>query len=773
MALLTTTIKVEAASLCPTPLNFTAVNKETISGSFKDFGRISLTSNSLTDINIKECGPNGAILYAFAATTNTRDVILYSSNVDSTNRIACLKPGDTMLIPLTAFSGTVKAQIINGEDCILDYFICDREGSFGENSILFFKDTTWKYVIFDAAMSEARPVVNTGLSVADYGYPSFNFVQNKGYWVSFGKEGNVYRYIALRANGSVAYSSISDENFYTETSPTGTYIIGTNFVKIFDGENFYSYDFGSYPSYVYSTHDSAYSVGNGAAVFRVNNYDDTGVDGYYLLHKGNKFLLETGSNNIDNTDIWRVSTYEFTNTIVMVKCQVDTPQTYDTIRIYDTSGSLLKSVDLTPIQLTYLEFDWYGNGRLQMIGYNDAGEDWYMFNYDESTNILIGENLDWTHTRGGGFSQYQVYCKTKNLFGTHDFGSNSIVIAYWYDTEANNNGRFLNWSVSNLDFIVLFDGETVPTEYKFDTNTNGNQVRLNIEDPTNDSFFFYSASSYTGVDLYLNTFSKGKGFHSITSLTSLQFANNVSNSNGIDYTQTGDYYLETIYDDEISKTMHRVIKNNSAGVPVILDTLTVDGNQTNIRTRKNSIFFRNWNTGKNYYFDVSTNKWREISKFYSRRDYPYITYDNSVNNGVMYLFHPMYWENKLRTLNNGVLYDDFTLPDSDGSEDWNYYVGDDRFVWIYTKRVGAKYLYSFDLYSFYDGKYKLLNTYQSETSHQFNIDIAGKRILVATRDDESVNEYRKFVCINPNATMIQIIPNSDYSFEFNDLRYND
>jgi len=132
MGTLKTTLKVESTDLFPTPVSFTVVNNNTVSGTFNGFNTVTLTSSAST-LNLATIDGTGASAYLYAqapATNGTAISIGYAGQdaiAGNTGTLVYLSPGDVAFVPVGV--GATAANVIaktSGGTATLYFFLGEK-----------------------------------------------------------------------------------------------------------------------------------------------------------------------------------------------------------------------------------------------------------------------------------------------------------------------------------------------------------------------------------------------------------------------------------------------------------------------------------------------------------------------------------------------------------------------------------------------------------------------------------------------------------------------
>ena len=380
------------------------------------------------------------------------DLNLFTPNaINHEESFITLLPGDFAWVPVSFSCRALYATTSNNAEATLEFMYADRGGEFG-NSVINLshmgnENEDWYYFVTDAQTGEPGQVYPLGIGNSSWNLNHINFIQNSGYILEFqsgpitkiffiGADGNIIkneipeifniRDLDSNSNESVTSSGsrtwLAESNSYGDnndgrysTNPIGyakAYILvytenynnsiapGTPAPKTkiayFDGNEIHYHDimnladnpilFYLDASYDYSTQD-----GTVCLYFDSNNgdvrYPNTAF--YMLVNKTQHIILDI----YESGYAWYSWSSINSNVITFFKISNFDNQVTE-MRIYNTKGKLLKDINLSSISAYGLDVHFYGKGSIQVILSNEFY--YYMINYNESLDRLIGDGLDWT-----------------------------------------------------------------------------------------------------------------------------------------------------------------------------------------------------------------------------------------------------------------------------------------------------------------------------------------------------------------------------------------
>lgn len=706
---LKSTLKLESPNLVPGGINFTVINNETLANSSMSTRTLTQTPTSLTFNG--QAGPKGAMVYLQAPASNPGFVNVLDENNQPT---LTLKPGEFALMPLTG-NGSVSLNCSFGT-CSVNYIYADKGGDFGKMTIILSPHNgNWHYSVLDYEYGQAKQLIDLGIS-DELLYYGWTAVDGKGMVLNF--ENTNYKLINPRGellespSTSVSWSTYSlDGKGYVWWAPTN---VGEYTVILFDGEASYRHVFSNTMDlWIDSNWD--YCTADGAIVaYSVTADTETNITS--LIKKDS--VHELASIQYDDALRYVDSYVYYYGTYVLLLEYSDDTSTYTKMEIWDTNGVKLKSVNLESLNLTDISRQFYGKGKLQLVGYDstDAGTPYYLFNFNEATNTLIGEDLSVSHQRGSDFINHTIFAQIRSRWASSQLEPNSayepesVMVAFFDDGESNSNSYFLKREVYWLDVMTLFDGDSQFYSRNLASGSMGAfNLRANWAWGRNGVYTskYYiivdSAQTRTTGVLTANIFTKGGNFRQVTVAPDMSVINPwYDDTNGDPHSLSfGDYHMYAIYNTSTNKTTYKVYNpvNTTVSQVELSGQLTYNGVW---KTRHNSLFIRDWDTARSWYFNDSSKKFVQTSEFYgnvtSVRSHAFISGND---NGSLLL--SWYGSNNdyFRVLGSNRFSKKLSIPYFN-QEPYYYEVslGLDKVLWVYTedgtRTIKAK-IYDYEL----------------------------------------------------------------------------
>jgi hypothetical protein len=696
MSTLKTTLKVESANLFP---NSIAVNSVTNTTDISDSNLGKITVNHLTPSYLVtgDVGAKGTFLYIKSASTNRSDTVINVYGEDSETPIATVYSGDNGFIQVTGTQGKLYAKTTYGT-ASLEYFTGSRGENLGQFTLVYYlEDTpgdTWQYFVIDANSGVPSKLYDTGFAKADYDMDTYETgVQNGGIVFRLNATGLLDDVLFLTDKTGaplLGHGLTVDYDDWWSLEGKGvfwTYETMTGWrLSYYNGNEVYHHDFiGATDIGLESSWDNCSANGTIAAYITTHN-GIVGQEAIYLIKDDQKTLI-TDINT--GTDIFAdAKTYTFANYFVVTLFDDDNGY-YTGIKIFDTSGSLLKSVDLPTDTYTNLNYDFYGTGHWQTYLYNsaDTAVDYLMFNYNQSTGTLIGEDLDWTHVKGANYPSVIVpqdynYSPT----GTASAKYESTALCFYLEDDFNGD-LITPVNVDYLDIHYVIGNATTANKRVFH-NDAATDCWVNLTVRSNDTSIHMLSSGANDLNGPLNVVN----FTTAGSTTIALVSDLTTYTPGDtwNFYSTGDYRLFQYSIAATDKTIYKVLSNTA-----VLATLTIDNayEDDNFATSFNSIFILTnglVGTQKCWYFNTNTKAFVQLPQVYGMPYLANITATNGLEDGYIQLISPseVRTDNKwgARMLVNGIISNEVILVDETlvNINQINWYHTPQGFWFLYT-----------------------------------------------------------------------------------------
>ena len=760
MSTIKSTLIVQSSDAFPFPLNLN-VSSSGNTG-FGEFGTLHVTTNPVP-LSANKCGTKGAYVFVQAPLTNATGVgvkvycpaepVGYVDPDKDTESLpipfATLYPGDFTIVPLTPQQGEVLVST-NFGSATISYFVADRGGNFGNNILYLIESKNeWYYVMMDAELNEISSAGDLGVN-KDYHVRESYIVQNKGYVIVFG---DVLAFFS--SDGRPTVGKFNEIRDLTELDGRGVSFIYTDKdtgypgVGYFDGDTIYYHPLGVLSGY--SLQDNMdYAAHDGTVVYEIDGYNGGGsINALVAINKGSFNVLTTWDTH--NVSQYTSSyTYGYANTIPVVTYSYDSGA-YTRLQIFTTRGNLVQDVDLSAYTYDVFNVYAYGTGKFFFAArYSGDNSPWRLFNYDESTNTLLGGDGSWTHDYINYESftfigQYKYPTNSENQNG--NYTSENLLLVFYTDNGENNSFTTVNYA----DIVVLYPGST---PYTYSYNNGDYSKSLIIPEK------MVQCSAGSSIVLFGNTgsstlssitFNPNRPVEVVTDLLI-----NLEGFKDVYIESFGDYLNFAYTNNNLNTTVYLAV--NSSGA--VLDTLNLSYDQFNWRSNYNSLFIRDWNNQTNYYFDTNTKRFVQLSTFYSRCRQNFTA--GVINSGNLLLANH-YNGTSMRMICSGRISADKTIQNVDSENDYEWYLGDQYvFFWFFDT---VKQLYVVNLY---DLNLNLVNSFTASVNKISNINVYGKRFGFTYEDNYSgapyINMITPLTCIN-----LGIGKDSNYQEIVNDL----
>lgn len=653
MSTLKTTLKVESSSLFPTPISFSAVNDNAVNAT-SNFGRLVANQNEVTPLSISELGAKGGFLYIQSPSSNPKEsaieIIGHGGEL-----LAKLYSGDTGFIPVSSEVKDISAITTYGT-ATLDYFIGSRGDELGK-SVLIYRidgDTNWRYFVMDAGTGKPTELKDTGYAIEDWDFLYDSPVTDKGYVCYMENRGNgEQQWFLLDKLGNIVHHDMPPRNVNNWWRLDGKGLLNTYeaiqgaTVTLFDGDNLYTHELTDAATIPYLDNGDDYTAADGSFVL----YYNTGTIAFeksVLINKDKSYILSNINYDIAGEYVENV-TYAYGNTHIQYHYNDAGPYvgTYTKIRIFDTNGTLIKSVDLTSLHITSRNYWSYGNGKFfTMLWDNDTpGSTFYMMQYNQSTGKLIGENFDWSQSRQGDLIgiDWSINAYHYDVWDETDMNEQSLLIHFY-----NYSDDYWGWNwyeASYLNTFAIVNNETtyrnVNLKPLYSGTINFDPYRAIVSDKSVS--FHYSNSLHAGPG-YMYFFLPNGVTNTLTVIPELSTA-----YQGVDVYLGLNHLKVSYYDNDEITSYHKMISLIDGTVK---DTLTLVSNNWNDDWYGDSFFMADYANGKSYWFNVTTGKWAQNTRFYAYSDGVYRgTNSTGLNPGIMGLFEI---HGYMKILNQGV-----------------------------------------------------------------------------------------------------------------------
>ena len=484
--------------------------------------------------------------------------------------------------------------------------------------IVRFKDsgTTWKYFTLDAntAIPGQGPnifmngsIVDTTINTTTYPNSEITSIVNrKGYIIRFYDDAGNNIFVFVNSRGSIIGAENINQAFNSHNGDGRANLItwydgADGHAIYFNGDNFYQHDFIDISAiYVENNWDAC--AADGTFPVYIEGYNGTVNEAVFLIKGANKTLIKNTnpSTNFTNSYVYSHGNFIAVETLT----EGSTYDVIETLEIFNTDGTLLRTVDFNNIEMTQRDYYFYGSGKMQVVYTNNNSGDFIFLNYNQLTGKLIGEDLTWTSNHNA----YEVVSDNYFTGYGRDYKPESVAIILHGDY-AINNTRLLDIDTDGeLEVTYIINNDLEQRNYVVpnseDTFYASNDWNTKIY-ATDKDFILLSGDNDTNGPLVATRFTSG------AEPTRFNLINNLSTYDTTNYNMRcfGDYralFLHT----------NTVIINNEITVydSKVLDKILISNND-DWSTEFNTLILVDYDANKEWYFNTSTKKWTLLPTF--------------------------------------------------------------------------------------------------------------------------------------------------------------
>lgn len=614
MSIFKTTLSVESTDQS-TPIKFTTSYNNDLLDNIV-MSKVIVNSNP-TEIPLGGGKSRGSFLYIKSTATNPKQNII---GIVIGGGAITLSPGEFAAIPLYTlgenegpFGNNILAFTTNGT-AELEYFTGSRGEDVGENVLVSFKDggTTWKYFTLDAntAIPGGGPnilmnnsVIDTQINHTDY--PNFYIaaiVNRKGYIIRFYDNGSNNKFVFINNRGSII-DTVNINQGYDSYNGEGranliTWYDGDDGHAIyFDGDNFYQHDFINI-SNLYIDYNWDECTADGTFPLYVEGYNGTGNEAVVLIKGADKTLIKNTNPSANWTNSYAYSHGNFV--VVETLTEGNSYDEIDTLEIFNTDGTLLRTVDFNNTEMQERDYYFYGSGKIQVVYQNIPGK--YIFlNYNQLTGKLIGEDLQWTST----ISDYQIVSNNYYTGNGRDYKPESVAIIKYYNENQSNQYLLNQDTDGTLEVTYIINNDLEWRNYVVPSTENGYYTSGNNY-ATDKDFVLISGDNRTTGSLVATRFTSG------AEPTRFNLINDLSTYNVSDYSTNtycfGDYRMLSV--NTAGDVNEEIIVYDSK----VLDKVLIS-NSNDWDFEFNTLIAVDYTADKEWYFNTSTKKWTLLSTY--------------------------------------------------------------------------------------------------------------------------------------------------------------
>ncbi|MFY7886694.1 MAG: hypothetical protein ACOVOV_17820 [Dolichospermum sp.] len=619
MSIFKTTLSVESTDPF-IPVKITATHNNNLLDKIV-MGKLTVNTNPV-EIPLGGENSRGSFLYVKSSDKNPKQNIV---GIISGGGVITLSPGEFAAIPLYTFDnnngpgpggpfgGNSLAAFTTNGTAELEYFTGGRGEDVGENVIIRFQDpgtTTWKYFTLDAntAVPGGGPnvfinssIIDTQVDYGDYPFDTIQTIVNqKGYiWRFFNGNGD-NKFAFVNSRGSIIDTENINQGFSSYNGDGRanliTWLNGPDGYAIyFDGDNYWQHEFNNIDN-IYVENNWDQCTADGTFPVYIEGYNGGTNEALFFVKGADKTLIKQTDPNVN----WSNSYAYAHGNFIAVETLAEGNQ-YDeliTLEIFNTDGTLLKTVDFDNTEMFNRDYYFYGSGKMQVVYTEHSSGDKIFLNYNQLTGKLIGEDLAWT----SNYNSYEVICENYYTGYAMDYRPESVAIINHYDDGNLPGSLLLQDTDGDLEVTYIINNDlewrnyVVPSteDRYYASNQYDNRIYA-----TDKDFILLSGDSRTSGPLVATRFTSGAEptrFNLINDLSAYSVS-----GGGANVYCFGDYrYLSIRTADE---SVREFIVFDSK----VLGKVSADNWDTGHEF--NTLIFVDYDTDKEWYFNTSTKKW--------------------------------------------------------------------------------------------------------------------------------------------------------------------
>ena len=619
MSIFKTTLSVESADQS-TPIKFTTSYNNDLLDNIV-MSKVTVNTNP-TEIPLGGGKSRGSFLYIKSAATNPKQNII---GIVTGGGVITLSPGEFAAVPVYTYnenegpfgSNSIGAFTTNGT-AELEYFTGSRGEDVGENVLVRFRDsgTTWKYFTLDAntAIPGQGPnifmnsgIVDTQVNYTTYPNSEINSIVNrKGYIIRFYDNADNNKFVFINSRGVIIDTENINQGYNSHNGDGRANLItwydgDDGHAIYFDGDNYWQHDFLDISAiYVDSNWDAC--TADGTFPVYIEGYNGTVNEAQFLIKGADKTLIKSTnpSTNFTNSYVYSHGNFIAVETLT----EGSTYDEIETLEIFNTDGTLLKTVDFNNIEMTQRDYYFYGSGKMQVVYTNNNSGDYIFLNYNQLTGKLIGEDLTWTSNHNA----YEVVSDNYYTGFGMDYKPESVAIILHGDYDSNSS-RLLDIDTDgDLEVTYIINNDLEPRNYVVPSTEDTFYASNNWDNKiyaTDKDFILISGDNDTSGPLVATRFASG------SEPTRFNLINDLSTYDTTNYNTNcfGDYRALWLATDTII-TNNEIIVYDSK----ILDKILISDSD-DWDYEFNTLIVIDYDANKEWYFNTSTKKWVLLPTF--------------------------------------------------------------------------------------------------------------------------------------------------------------
>jgi len=392
------------------------------------------------------------------------------------------KMEERMLFEQMSYSAAMAAAAAAGSGGLAKNYALTGRSSMSS----FIEDGEYKYYTYnyDTDMLTDIRATNIPSTYSDTIY----VLQDKGFILRYSSN-NIRKYIFTDINGDVIKKLTIDTTQYvvtgryvkngvmfyvyaiSETTGLELHIFNGSTVKKYTISDIYLYPFGGGADY------SVHPMKNGETFISWRSADSTK---YYLgtMINGSVSIVDS---IITGEETWNITNDWNADFITVTKADYTTGE-YKSFKVFDSTGAVIKSLNLTSYQHDNFRRDsFYGNNKYFFILSGSSDDSNLICSYDYNTNEIIQQTAAGANLLD--INVYYHYWDSDYPNGMSDYNddgilgvtlSNDLMVTYSNEIDSWYDNNIWWYRVDTLNTYVLFDGtssfsEDTTLAYAFDT----------------------------------------------------------------------------------------------------------------------------------------------------------------------------------------------------------------------------------------------------------------------------------------------------------------
>ena len=603
----------------------------------------------------------------------------------------------------------------------------------------------YEFTVFNFKNSTVTTYV-TDYSSSNYEWSSNSIVQNKGFIISF------YNYnteltsgYILDVSGSIieSFLNLSNVNIDCIDGKYSTIKYVDNGVlklKIFDGVTVYNKEFSNASVIDLYSDDGTSNDSTMCFAVEMNNSDIN----YYLFKDGvfNNFFTSYAS------DSYYINILVYSNAnFITVYTVSRTNGTFQNFYIYDTSGNLVRDIDVSSYSCTYQsDITYYGTNKLYFAIYN-SDKTMYLYNYNYEHDVVSTKT--YTNSDQYNYNDAEIYSTNYPSYGLfNDINEDLLLIFTDTGSTQGNSASTNSFLMTNYcDFVYVRSGSTQFETYNYQ---NSNDLSKGIA--------FCTSSSPIPWNIIMN------GDNSISILTipnepKITVLESFLPTDSVSYNWATFYnYISVIVYNYTNNTENIYLINMNGNIVQTINE-TIDNSSNCVVSYSSAVFIIN---SKIYYINKNMTEFTLLDEPFNDYTISYGVTSDKLYNGNILLKYVSGGSYYFRVLSNNGMSNKIII---ENVTNYRFCIGDDVVLIVYNQNSGNYKI------ALYDLDLNLLNYKQTDYSSLYYTYMYGYGGIVNVSDGSTINvEY----CItSTNVSEKSYTYNSSINYTINDYNYYD